>query len=316
MGGSAATLPLSVIVIVGALVVDGMLGDPRNCWHPVAWIGSTLRAGRRCLCRGSPVRLLAAGTALTVGVTIAAAAAGWLIALVAERLGPVGLVLEVVALKTTLAARGLASAAGSVADSLARDDTAAARAAVGWHLVSRPTTTLDAPHVASAAIESVAENLTDSVLAPLLAYAVFGLPGAAAYRAINTADAMFGYRAGPLEHFGKAAARLDDLLNLVPARLAALVLVLAAGLGGGDARGAWTSMWRHHALTASPNAGWTMSAMAGALRVRLEKPGHYVLGQGRWPDVADVRTSLRLLWIGTALSAAGSVLVASLFSLI
>lgn len=273
-------------------------------------MGSALNAGRRRLCRGSPARLLAAGTALTVGVTIAAAAAGWLVALAAERLGPLGIVLEVVALKTTLAARGLATAAGSVAASLARDDIAAARAAVGRHLVSRPTTTLDAPHVASAAIESVAENLTDSVLAPLLSYAVLGLPGAAAYRAINTADAMLGYREGPLEHFGKAAARLDDLLNLVPARLAALLLVLAAGLGGGDARGAWRSTWRQHALTASPNAGWTMSAMAGALRVRLEKPDHYVLGQGRWPDVSDVRTSLRLLWIATALSAAGAILVA------
>ena len=222
-------------------------------------MGSALNAGRRRLCRGSPARLLAAGTALTVGVTIAAAAAG-------------------------------------------------------WHLVSRPAPTLDAPHIASAAIESVAENLTDSVLAPLLSYAVLGLPGAVAYRAINTADAMRGYRAGSLEHFGKAAARLDDLLNLVPARLAALLLVLAASLGGGDARGAWRSMWRQHALTASPNAGWAMSAMAGALRVRLEKPDHYVLGQGRWPDLSDMKTSLRLLWIATALSAAGAILIAVLMS--
>ncbi len=247
---------------------------------------------------------------LTVGVAILAGAAGWVVGLVAARLGPLGVVVEAVALKAMLAARGLAAAAESVASSLARGDLSAARAAVGWHLVSRTTGQLDAPHVASAAIESVAENLTDSVLAPLVFYVVLGLPGVAAYRAINTADALLGYREGPLEHFGKAAARLDDLLNFVPARLAALVLVLAAALGGGDARGAWTCLWRQHARTASPNAGWTMAAMAGALAVRLEKPGHYVLGRERWPGVADVRASLRVFWIATALAAASAVTVA------
>jgi adenosylcobinamide-phosphate synthase len=283
-------------------------GDPPNRFHPVAWMGGALQAGRRRFCRGSPTRLLAVGTGVTVGVAIAAAGAGWGVGLIAAALGPLGIVVEALALKTMLAARGLAAAAGDVASRLARGDVAAARAAVGWHLVSRTTATLDTVHVASATIESVAENLTDSVLAPLFFYALLGLPGAAAYRAINTADALLGYRDGPLEHFGKAAARLDDVLNFVPARLAALALVLAAGLSGGDARGAWTSLWRHHALTASPNAGWTMAAMAGALAVRLEKPGHYVLGDGRWPGVADVRSSVRVFWIATVIVV---VLVAS-----
>jgi adenosylcobinamide-phosphate synthase len=275
-------------------------------------MGTALQAGRRRLCRGSPVRLLAAGAALTVGVAIAAAAVGWTVALAAAWLGLVGIVVEAVALKAMLAARGLAAAAETVASSLARGDISAARAAVGRHLVSRTTEQLDALHVASAAIESVAENLTDSVLAPLFFYVVLGLPGVAAYRAINTADALFGYREGALEHFGKAAARLDDLLNFVPARLAALSLVLAAGLGGGDARGAWTCLWRQHARTASPNAGWTMAAMAGALAVRLEKPGHYVLGDGRWPEAADVRASLRVFWIATAIVAAAAAAIVSL----
>lgn len=276
----------------------------------MAWLGAALDAGRRRGCRGSRLRLLASGTIVTVGVTVVAAGAGWLVALAAERLGMLGVVLEAVALKVTLSARGLAVAAERVASSLARGDTATARAVVGLHLVSRPTATLDAPRVASAAIESVAENLTDAVLAPLLFYVVLGLPGAAAYRAINTADAMHGYREGGLEHFGKAAARLDDLANLVPARLAALSLVLAAGLGRADARSAWTSMWHHHALTTSPNAGWTMAAMAGALGVRLEKPGHYAFGQGRDPQAADVWASVRLLWIGVAIAASLSCLIA------
>ena len=144
-------------------------------------------------------------------------------------LGAGGLLLEAVALKSTLALRGLAAAGRDVAGALQRGDLAAARTSVGRHLVSRPTATLRVEQVAAGAIESVAENLTDSFVAPLLFYLVFGLPGAFAYRALNTADSMLGYREGALEYFGKLAARLDDVANLVPARLSALALVVAAG---------------------------------------------------------------------------------------
>lgn len=218
-------------------------------------------------------------------------------------LGPAGVVLEAVALKALFAVRGLVRAAERVAGHLRRGELVAARRAVGEHLVSRATGALDPPAVASATIESVAENLTDSIVAPLLWYALLGLPGAAAYRALNTADAMLGYRAGLLEHFGKAAARLDDLANLIPARLAALALVATAALGGADARGALRTMWREHGRTASPNAGWTMAAMAGALGVVLEKPGHYRLGAGRLPAARDIPRATRLV-VGAALLAA------------
>src|SRR5262249_42816972 len=174
-------------------------------------------------------------------------------------------------------------------------DLVSARADVGTDLVSRPTSGLDSSGVASAAIESVAENLTDSVLAPLMFYAAFGLAGAAVYRAVNTADAMIGYRTGMLEDFGKVAARFDDVLNLIPARLAGLVLVSAATMMGASPTGALTTMWREHARTASPNAGWTMAAMAGALGVTLEKNDHYRLGGGRTPTADDVRGSGRLI---------------------
>src|SRR6267142_1113941 len=164
---------------------------------------------------------------------------------------------------------------------LAAGDLDAARAAVGLHLVSRPTATLGPDEVASATIESLAENLTDAVIAPVCFYLLFGLAGAAAYRAVNTADAMLGYRDGALEWFGKLAARLDDVLNFVPARLAALGLLAGAAAAGEDARGALRMLGRDGALTASPNAGRTMAAMAGALGLTLAKRGAYRLGEGR-----------------------------------
>jgi len=287
--------------------VDAALGDPPNRWHPVAWMGAALAWGRRRLARGSPARLLAAGAALVVAVGMAAAVAAWGVTLAASRLGAAGLVLEALALKSTLALRGLADAARAVAADLERGDLAAARAAVGRDLVSRPAAALGASQVASAAVESVAENLTDALVAPLLFYLVLGLPGAAAYRVVNTADAMIGYREGLLEHFGKAAARLDDVLNLVPARLAALALVAAAALGGGSARGAAAGLRRDRARTASPNAGWTMAAMAGALGVTLEKPGHYALGGGRAPAARDVGAAVALVRTAAVLVAAAAL---------
>lgn len=168
--------------------------------------------------------------------------------------------------------------------------------------MSRPTEELDGGHVASATIESVAENLTDSLVAPALWFLVGGLAGAAVYRVINTADAMFGYRVGPLEYFGKVAARLDDLLNLIPARLAGLSVVAAAALAGESASGAFAGLRRDHCQTASPNAGWTMSAMAGALGVLLEKPGAYRLGAGNLPDFRDIERSLRVLGAAVVVS--------------
>ncbi len=220
----------------------------------------------------------------------------------AARLGFAGLLVEALALTCLLSLRGLAGAAREVAGELGRGDLVAARRAVGYHLVSRPTEELDEGHVASATIESVAENLTDSLVAPALWFLAGGLAGAAVYRVINTADAMFGYRVGPLEYFGKVAARLDDLLNLIPARLAGLSVVAAAALAGESAGGAFAALRRDRRRTASPNAGWTMSAMAGALGVLLEKPGAYRLGAGNLPVFRDIERSLRVLGAAVVVS--------------
>ncbi len=290
------------MVLLSAVALDLAFGDPPNRVHPVAWLGRALALGGRALRRGGPAALLGGGAVTALGAAALAGLGGFAVSALAARLGQAGALLEAGALACLLSLRALAAAARSVMAALAAGQLAAARAAVGRHLVSRPTAALDAGQVASAAIESVAENLTDAFVAPACFYLAFGLPGAAVYRAINTADAMFGYREGTLEHFGKVAARLDDLLNWAPARLAGWAIVAGAGLAGADTARAARVMLADRRRTASPNAGWTMSAMAGALGVTLEKPGAYRLGGGPPPTPRDVGRSVRVFAVAAAAS--------------
>lgn len=165
--------------------------------------------------------------------------------------------------------------------------------------MSRDTAGLAEPFILMAAIESVAENTTDSLIGPWLAFGLFGLPGAFAYRALNTLDSMIGYR-GKYEFLGKASARLDDLVNLVPALLMLVPGGPACGLPAG--RG-WSVARRDRRLTASPNAGWTISAAAGLLGVALEKVGHYRIGDGlRDPTTNDLQVAVRLCYTVAALA--------------
>jgi adenosylcobinamide-phosphate synthase len=206
-------------------------------------------------------------------------------------------------LKSAFAVRDLAAAALRVRRCLAGDDVDGARGAL-VSLVSRETATLTPPLISAAAIESVAENCSDSIVAPLLFYIVGGVPGAVAYRAINTLDAMIGYR-GELEWLGKAAARLDDVANFVPSRLTALLLAVAAPLGRGSVARAFTIWRRDRARTESPNAGHPMATMAGALGVVLEKQGAYRLGAGlRLPGAEDITRAVRLMSGAAALTTA------------
>jgi adenosylcobinamide-phosphate synthase len=199
----------------------------------------------------------------------------------------------------------------AVGQALAADNLPEARRLAGWHLVSRDTGQLSAEEVAGAAIESLAENITDSLAAPLLVYAVGGLPAAWAYRFANTADAMWGYRTVEFEQLGKFPARLDDLLNWLPARLAGWLIVAAAWLAGAPAGRAARVMLTQRRRTPSPNAGWTMSAMAGALGVILTKRGVYNLEGGpARPDVAAIQRALRLADLSAGLTVLAAVLAA------
>jgi len=298
-GPPSAAIPL-------ALLLDLLLGDPPNRYHPVAWMGQGIAAAQRWAPRRGHLARLAYGALIAVGGAGLVAGIGRRLERAIARLPRPWRWLAVAGvLKTTLSLRGLAAAADEVREALEADDLPEARRRLSWHLVSRDTATLDASQVAAAAIESVAENASDGVVAPLLYYALGGLPAVLAYRFVNTADAMLGYRDPDHEWLGKVPARLDDLANLLPARLTALLLVGAAALAGEDPRSAWR-VWRRDAhRTASPNAGHPMSAMAGALGVELEKVGHYRLGEGlAAPQPGDIRRAVRLVGI-VALLAAG-----------
>jgi len=296
-------------VLLLALAIDLALGDPPNRYHPVAWIGRLLGAGQRWLCRGSPGRLVVGGALVTIAIAGLAGVAAALASRLAAELGIAGLLLEALALTSLLSLRDLIGAARSVAHDLNRGDLSAARRAVGYHLVSRDTAALEERQVASATIESVAENLTDSLVAPVCFFLAGGLVGAAVYRVINTADSMLGFRRGSLEYFGKIAARLDDLLNLIPARVAGLSLVAGAALVGESGGGALAVLRRDCRRTQSPNSGWPMAAMAGALGVALEKPGAHRLGAGALPLAADVERAIRVVAAAAAVSVAFAVVV-------
>jgi adenosylcobinamide-phosphate synthase len=174
------------------------------------------------------------------------------------------------------AVRALRDAAFAVRDALERGDLEGARRGLG-SLCSRDARALDREALVAATVESVAENASDSIVAPLFYFAFFGVPGAALYRASNTLDAMIGYR-GRYEWVGKIAARADDFLNLVPARVTALLLLIAGVFTGARVRRGLAILRRDGARTESPNAGRPMAAMAGLLGVRLEKADHYALG--------------------------------------
>lgn len=288
-----------------ALALDLALGEPPNQLHPVVWIGTLVGALERRAPRDRPGPELVYGAGMTLAGLLAAALPAaaleyalrkyarprWAVALLGAAL-----------LKPAFAGRALFQAVAAVRRPLVEGDPAGARLALR-SLVSRDPSQLDAPLIAAAAIQSLAENASDSFVAPLLYYALLGLPGVWAYRAANTLDAMIGYR-GRYEHLGKPAARLDDLLNLAPARLTALLIVAAAALSGADARQAWAAWRRDHAQTASPNGGHPMAAIAGALGVELEKTDHYRLNSGARPPLpGDIARAERVVALALALAA-------------
>ena len=305
---------------LGALLVDAVTGDPpalyRRVPHPVAVAGRGIafldaRLNDDTL---SDAGRLARGGAVALLVTATAAGAGALVHALASALpnASAGAVVEVAAASVLIAFRGLRDHVGEVARGL-ESGIADARAAVA-HLVGRDPASLDGPGVARAAVESLAENFADGVVAPLFWYVLLGFPGLLACKAINTLDSMIGHRDPRYRAFGRVAARVDDAANWVPARLAAALLAGAAlALPGASARGALRAALRDARHHRSVNAGWPEAAMAGALGFAIAGPRRYGgrtvddawMGAGRRELGAnDLRAALRLYGVATALLAA------------
>jgi adenosylcobinamide-phosphate synthase len=285
-----------------ALALEAAFGYPaplyRVLGHPVTWMGAFLSRLEARLNHGAPAARRAKG-ALTLALLLTAAA---LPALVLQRaLGGSwgGLLILGLLASSLLAQRSLYEHVKAVADALDEQGLAGGRARVAM-IVGRDPAALDEAGVARAAIESLAENFSDGVVAPLFWLVVAGLPGASAYKAANTADSMIGHRNPRYQDFGKAAARFDDLVNLPASRLAALWLALASGRHAGAAlKAVRRDAGRHR----SPNAGWPEAAMAGALGLQLAGPRVYggvlvddaFMGEGRREaGAADIRAALRL----------------------
>ncbi len=302
-------------VLLLAIILDLVLPEPPNAVHPVAWMGKAIAALERLADGRGKTAALIIGAGIAVGLPIVVGSVAWLATAGLRELGSLPyLIGGAILLKTTFSVRGLAAAASETQRAIEADAVSAARQSLR-SLVSRDAGTLSKPLVAAAAIESVAENTADSYIAPWLAFALFGLPGAFAYRAINTLDSMIGYR-GRYEYLGKASARLDDFANLAPARIAAALLILAGAVfpltklrgaaetraSSGGVRTGWRIAIRQHRLTASPNAGWTIAAMSGLLGVALEKPCHYRIGaEFGAPTPSHIGAAVRLAYITAAL---------------
>ena len=283
----------NVLVFLLAVALDRLLPEPPQTVHPVVWMGRTVSVLQR-VAPNAPASAFLYGCAIVVLVVGISAAFSWLLVGLLRTLGPVAYVVgSTLMLRTTFMVRGLTMAATVTRRSLEEGNLDEARASLR-SLASRDTGSLEAPSVAASAIESVAENSTDSYVGPWLAFALLGVPGAMAYRAMNTLVSMIGYR-GPFEYLGKSAALLDDVINLVPARLSALLLLAGGALCGSSAGRGWRVMMRDCGRTASPNSGHTMSALAGLLGTQLEKPGHYQLGIGlRDPQASDIGRAVRI----------------------
>jgi adenosylcobinamide-phosphate synthase len=295
-------LPIAILLL--AFSTDIAFGDPPNRFHPVAWMGTIISKARWLSPSNGNTKQFLFGLTFIVFGVIAMVMLGLGIERICRACPSfVAIVIQACVLKCTFSVRSLSRAAKSVEDRLRGNDLSAARYQVAYHLVSRDVSTLDASDLSAATIESIAENTSDSVVAPLFYFAIAGLPGALAYRFVNTCDAMLGYRTPELEWLGKPAARLDDLLNLIPARLTAVIMLLIGGFQANRFRTAVQIWWRDHTLTSSPNAGHPMSAAAGVLGVSLEKKGHYLLGKGlRRPNADDIEQGRGLLWITASVS--------------
>ena len=303
---------MDLLILPTAFVLDLLIGDPLRLPHPIRWMGAAIE-------RGEPVFRNRFASPEKAGRFFAVALIGTTLLVSAMAVGLAGAwrpwagwLLEVVLIYYCLSVRSLLQAGWDVVEALARGGLAAGRGMVA-RIVGRDVSRLTETGVSRAALESVAENLVDGVISPLFFAALGGAPLALAYKMTNTLDSMVGYKNERYRLFGRAAARIDDGANWLPARLAVPLTALGASLTGCDARRAWRTGWQEGHRHASPNAGYAEAAFAGALGVRLGGPNDYF---GRRVDKPWIGVSHRDVTPGDIARAGLLMLTTSILTLL
>lgn len=294
-----------LVALVGAIILDLLLGDPSNKYHPVAWLGRLIgffvpklkdnnNYTKKERVKGiifSNSLLIAFGIITHVGAISAV-----------HVFGSIGLFMfSALILKITIAIRGMEKHANAIMSSLERNDLLKAQHNLSA-IVRRDTNNLDEQHVLSGTIECIGESVVDGITSPLFYYSFFGPAGSFAYRIINTLDSMIGYQDDYYKDIGWMSAILDSFANYIPARITAFLMIIVAKFIGADSKKSLETLKRDHNKTASINAGYPMATMAGALRIRLEKIGYYSIGEEYEPSsIEKCKTAISIMKLTTFL---------------
>jgi adenosylcobinamide-phosphate synthase len=292
----------SVFIFALALLIDLVLGEYPDKIHPTIGIGKLIIYLKRKAKNPNPKMEKANGVFMALAIMLVFALPVFLLLFwLRFSFGSIPyIIVGAILFKATFAVSGMGQYTKPIAAALKRNDLEGARK---WlpYIVRRDPNSLNERQIISAAVESIAESTTDGITAPFCFYALFGVPGAFAYRVINTLDSMVGYKNAEYKNIGWFSAKLDTITNYVPARLTAYLMVAAAVLLGEDWRESWRILQRDKHKTASPNAGYTISAMAGALNIQLEKQGYYKLGDDHGITSEHIPRALRVMTLTAVL---------------
>lgn len=275
----------SISIIGFAILIDLIFGDPKNRYHPTAWIGTLIAKFTPIAKHQNPIFEKIGGVLIIIIISSIV-----ILLLLSLDFGisliftdyislVVSVLVGIMLLKSTIAIRGMEKHAINVLESLENNNLNMARNHLSM-IVKRNTTNLDKNHVLSGVLESISENTVDGITGPMFYYAFFGLPGAFFYRIVNTADSMIGYKNDLFKNLGWFTATCDTILNYIPSRLTGLMMIISAAILHNNWRHSYKIMMRDGKKTESPNAGYPMAALAGALETKFEKINHYKLGDG------------------------------------
>jgi len=288
----------SLLIFALAFLIDVAFGEIPDKAHPTVWMGKVIAYLKPRTKSANPRTEKVNGVLLCVGVMALFAVPVfwvlWVLRQIPSWGWPLYIIVAAVLLKTTIALKSMRYYTSPIEKALKSKNMDKARQWLRF-IVRRDPNTLDERHIISAAVESIAESTTDGVTSPFFFFALFGVPGAFAFRVINTLDSMVGYRNPVNVNIGWFSAKMDTITNYIPARLTAVFMVASAGLLGVNWRNSWRILLRDKNKTASPNAGWTISAMAGALNTQLEKEGYYALGDGEAISPEDIKKAWRIM---------------------